>query len=337
MLKMTVSHDMKPDCRQTFASITDALSRIPKENNEPVLVTVMPGTYYEKITIDRPHVRLVGSSAKDCIITYDDYANDSMPDGSKRGTFRSYTLFVDADDIVLENLTIHNSSAPRSKAGQAIALYADGDILTVKACRLESFQDTLFTGPLPPNPIKPGGFVGPKEFAKRRVGRQYYKDCYICGDVDFIFGSAVAYFETCEIASVFSEKLPPAKDGSTPTYGYATAASTPAGSPYGYVFDECRFTSTCPKESVYLGRPWRDYAQTVLLNCFLDEHIRPEGFHDWNKPEARTNCLYAEYKSYGPGADNGRNARADFVKVLSDEEALRYTRDKVLGDFAIPQ
>lgn len=331
MIEFTVTPGRNDIRSNIFPSVTEALSHLPGDPGIPVTVRVMPGIYREKITLDRPNVRLIGSSAEDCILTYDDFANDVMPDGSKRGTFRSYTMLVDADNITLENLTVSNSASPRSKAGQAIALYADGDRLTVTGCRLTGFQDTLFTGPLPPAPMQPGGFTGPKEFAERRMTRQYYKDCYICGDVDFIFGSAIAYFETCEIASVFSEELPLTPGGSAPVYGYATAASTPDGSPYGYVFDRCRFTSTCPKNSVYLGRPWRDYAQTVLLNCFLGEHVRPEGFHDWNKENARKNCFYAEYKSYGPGAAADPAARADFVRALSNEDILRYSRENVLG------
>ncbi len=331
MLKLTVAPDGASAAANTFPTITQAIAHIPADSSEPVTIEVAPGVYEEKITLNRPDVHLIGSSAGECVITYGDYARDLMPDGSKRGTFRSYTFLLDADRVTLENLTIRNSAFPRSKAGQAVALYADGDNLCIKSCRLESYQDTLFTGPLPPAPMQIGGFTGPKEFAERRVGHHYYKDCYICGDVDFIFGSAIAYFENCEIASVFSEKLPPEPDGSAPVYGYATAASTPEGSPYGYVFDRCRFTSTCPKASVYLGRPWRDYAQTVLLSCELGEHIRPEGFHDWNKPQARETVLYAEYGSTGPGAAPDR--RADFVRLLSAEEALHYAKELVLPGF----
>lgn len=331
MLKLTVAPNGNPAAENTFSTITQAIAQIPKDNDEPVVIEIAPGTYEEKITLDRSRVHLIGTSAAECVITYGDYARDLMPDGSKRGTFRSYTFLLDADHVTLENLTIRNSAFPRSKAGQAVALYADGDDLCIRSCRLESYQDTLFTGPLPPAPMQIGGFTGPKEFAERRVGHHYYKDCYICGDVDFIFGSAIAYFENCEIASIFSEELPAEPDGSTPVYGYATAASTPEGSPYGYVFDHCRFTSTCPEASVYLGRPWRDYAQTVLINCELGGHIRPEGFHDWNKPNARETVFYAEYGSTGPGA--APNRRADFVHILSAEEALLYTKARVLPNF----
>lgn len=318
-----------PQTENCFSTIGEAIDALPVNADTPVTILIKPGIYHEKLELARPNVTLLGEDAKNTIITYDDCATQLMPDGSKRGTFRSYTLFLNANDITLKNLTIQNASFPRSKAAQALALYADGDRICLKDCRLESYQDTLFTGPLPPAPLSPGGFTGPKEFAERIVGRQLYQNCYICGDIDFIFGSAVAYFENCEIASVFSEELSPDANGNTPVYGYATAASTPEGYPYGYVFDHCSFTGTCPKGSVYLGRPWRNFAKTVLLNCHLGSHIRPEGFHDWNKKEAHDTIFYAEYQSTGDGASPDQ--RASFVRQLSDEEARSYTKENVLS------
>ena len=329
MINLTVSKTNTG--KNHYSSLTEAIAAIPADSAEPVTIFLSAGTYHEKVTIARPFVTLIGEDTDTTIITYDDCATQLMPDGSKRGTFRSYTMFLDGDDITLSNLTIRNAAFPRSKAGQALALYADGDRIIVKNCRLESYQDTLFTGPLPPAPLSPGGFTGPKEFAQRIVGRQYYTNCYICGDIDFIFGSAIAYFESCEIASVYSEELASDKDGNTPVYGYATAASTPEGYPYGYVFHNCRFTGTVPDRSVYLGRPWRDYAKTVLLNCYLGSHIRQEGFHDWNKPNARENCFYAEYQSYGPGAVTDSSLRAPYVRQLTDAEAALHAKEKVLG------
>ena len=323
MLQLIVSSKGSLTSSQYYPTITDALNAIPASCTEPVEIQVGPGVYTEKVTIAHPNVSIKGTHREECILTYGDYAFALMPDGSKRGTFRSYTCFVDADHVTLENLTIRNSSAPRSKVGQAIALYADGDHLTLRNCRLESFQDTLFTGPLPPTALQPGGFTGPKEFAPRRVGRQLYENCTICGDIDFIFGSAIAFFDRCEIVSVVSE------EGTAGILGYATAASTPEGLPYGYVFDHCRFTGNLPKGSVYLGRPWRDYAKTVLLHCYLGEHIHPAGFHDWNKPAARERCCYAEYQNFGPGASASK--RDPFVHQLSAEEATLYTRERVLN------
>lgn len=331
MLQYVVSKTLQGE--NHFLTVGQAIAALPADTDLPVTIFIKPGTYHEKIELKRSNVILMGENARETILTYDDCATQLMPDGSKRGTFRSYTMLIDADDIVLKNLTIRNAAYPRSKAGQALALYADGDKILVKDCRLESYQDTLFTGPLPPAPLSPGGFTGPKEFDERIVGRQLYQNCYICGDIDFIFGSATAYFENCEIASVYSEKLESDKDGNAPVYGYATAASTPEGYSYGYVFDHCNFTSTCPDRSVFLGRPWRNYAKTILLHCTLGSHIRPEGFHDWNKKEAHDTILYAEYLSNGPGAFPSE--RASFVKQLSKEESLFYSKEKVLSGWIL--
>lgn len=295
-------------------SINEMIRTIPVDSEEETILHLAPGTYYEKVVINRPHLCLTGQSPENTIICFDDYANKKMPDGSSYGTFRSWTMLLDASFVTLENLTISNTSRPRKEVGQAIALYADGDQLHIRNCRLLSLQDTLFTGPLPPTERKPGGFVGPKEFAPRINGRQYYENCYICGNVDFIFGSASAWFTNCHIEAISDSEDCPA---------YLTAASTPEGQAIGYVFDRCRLTGKGFKPgSVYLGRPWRDFARTVFLNCYMDESIHPAGFHDWNRPEAHQTVLYGEYYCYGPGAS--RTDRVPFCRELSEEEAAGY-------------
>ena len=179
--------------------------------------------------------------------------------------------------------------------------------------------------PLPPEEYEPGGFRGPTESAPRINGRQYYHNCYICGDIDFIFGSATAYFEGCTIAS-----LGP---------GYVTAASTPEGQEYGYVFHDCRFAAEgCPQHAAYIGRPWRDYARVVLMDCAIGAHIHPAGFHDWGKEHAHGTVLFAEYHSYPQDADCGCAdscrpfaQRADFVDTLDGAQAAHFSRELVLA------
>ena len=310
--------------RDGFATISEAIAscmdKVPMD--ERVIICVSPGIYRERLEIRRPNVTLKGLAApEDTVIVCDHYANERMEDGSKRGTFRSYVLLLDGDGCRLENLTIRNEAYPRSKVGQAVALYADGDGIEVKNCHLESYQDTLFTGPLPPTPMTPGGFTGPKEFDERKMGRQRYENCVIRGDVDFIFGSAAAYFKNCDVISLnaLTEADQAPESG---ILGYVTAASTPEGWPVGYVFEDCRFLSEgCPPCSVYLGRPWRNFAKTVLIHCELGVHVHPAGFHDWNKPDCHETITYGECASYGPGADPSR--RADYVRQVSADEARR--------------
>lgn len=311
----------------TFHSVTEAIDSIPSANQTPVCIEIAPGFYHEKIILDKPFVTLVGTgqTPAETIISYDDFAYDRMSDGSKRGTFRSYTLFAHASDITLKNLTIENASGDSQTHGQAIALYAECDRFMVDSCRLLGHQDTLFTGPLPPKEIEPNGFVGPTQFAPRINGRHYYRNCYICGDIDFIFGSATAYFEQCTLESL-RRSTPAEYDADIPE-GYVTAASTPEGQRYGYVFFQCDFTShDCPSASVYLGRPWRDFAKTVLIDCTLGTHIHPAGFHDWNKTQARKTIYYAEHTR------TPSFTRADFVHTLSVAETDSYAKEAVLSE-----
>ncbi len=357
--KLYVSFDKAKE--GSFASVTEALCSIPKENRSPVTILIAPGRYHEKITVDRPFVTLegTGQNSSDTVLTFDDYANDMMEDGTKRGTFRSYSVFVDANDVILKNLTIENASGDSLTHGQAIALYADGDRLIVDSCRLLGHQDTLFTAPLPPKEIQKNGFIGPKQSAPRLHRRQYYKNCYICGDIDFIFGGATAYFENCTIESLrhFPEETGQAQDGhiragqarvgqaqagqarvgqaqagqaqAGHVQGYVTAASTPEDKEYGYVFSNCKLISEeCPDGTVYLGRPWRNYARTVFLDCSFGKHIHPELFHDWNKPEARSTILYALSHENLP---EEYPDRADFVQEVKAEQLAFYTKEKVLA------
>lgn len=303
-----------------FTSIQAALDTISPDNTSEIILKIHNGIYKERVTVSVPYVTFVGESREDTILTYDLYARMPSEDIGKLGTFRSYSCMIDTHDFTAMNMTFENSSGPGVDVGQALALYVDGDRIMFDNCRFLGGQDTIFTGPLPPKEVEPNGFIGPKQFAPRINGRHYYRNCYIEGDIDFIFGSAAAYFEKCEFFS---------KNTGSPINSYVTAASTPEGQEYGYVMESCRFTGNCPPHSAYLGRPWREYAKTVLLNCWMDEHICPEGWHDWGKEKAHTTALYAEYNSSGPGAV--MNMRPEWVKQLHMEELAPYTRQQVLA------
>ena len=126
------------------------------------------------------------------------YAREKMPDGSKRGTFRSYSVLVDGDNVRFRNCVFENTAGRGCDVGQAIALYIDGDGIVLENCHLRGHQDTLFLAPLPDKEIIPGGFTGPKQFTERKRRTVYFKNCRIEGGVDFIFGGATAYFEPSE-------------------------------------------------------------------------------------------------------------------------------------------
>ena len=312
-----------------YRSISDALAaadQLYPNAEQSVRIHVDPGEYRERVEIHRPHVTLVGETADSVRIVGGLGAKMPSSDGSgvdgTLGTFRTYTVLVDADDVRLENLTIVNDAGDGREVGQAIALYADGDRLVVDACCITGHQDTLFLGPLPPREVKPGGFIGPKQFAPRRVGRQYFRRCRIEGDVDFIFGGARAYYEGSEIRSL---------NRNMDVNGYVTAASTPEGEPYGFVFHGCSFTAPqdVAPDSVYLGRPWREGAQTVLIDCWLGQHIKREGWWDWNKPAAHERACYAGAILHGPAGDVA--GWVPWARELDAAATARYAREQMLA------
>jgi pectinesterase len=312
---MIVSLDGSGD----FTSIQAAIDAVPEQSRDRTIIHIKNGLYREKVHITKPRISLSGESRDNTVILWNDFALMKDDKGENINTFQTYTLFAGGDDFIAENLTVENGAGPGKVVGQAVALYADGDRTIIKNCRIIGNQDTLFTGPLPPFPLTVNKFGGPRDGMPRVKSRQYYEDCYIKGDVDFIFGSATAVFKSCEIVS---------NDPGQDINGYITAASTPQEEKFGYVFIDCRLTSSARPESIYLGRPWRNYAKTVFINCFMGEHIKHEGWSNWDKPESEKTVEYAEYNSQGPGSQIEK--RVGWAKALSGRQSKIYNAEKVL-------
>lgn len=311
---ITVAKDNSGD----FNSIQQAVDSIPA--GTPETIYIKKGIYKERVEVRKNNISFVGESTDDTIITESYYARMIMPDGSKRGTFRSYTFFVYADNFTASNLTFENAAGFGDEFGQAIAVYAEGDNITFRNCKILGHQDTLFTGPLPMKEKQPGGFTGPTIDGIRRVVHQLYEDCYIAGEIDFIFGSATAYFKNCTLFAL---------NRNQEINAFYTAPSTYEGQAFGYVFESCTFTGNCPPKSVALSRPWRIHAKTVLLNCSYSDQIIDEGFTDWNKPESHETVYYAEYNGHGEGFKPEK--RAAYVHQLNESEAALYTLENIMN------
>lgn len=278
--------------------ITAALN-LADEVSGPVSIELDPGVYREKLAILRPGIAIYGTAAEEVRIVWDDGASTPHGEIGRLGTFNSYTLYLGAPDCRLSDVTVENAAGPGETAGQAVALYADADRILVERCRLVGHQDTVCTGPLPDDPppkspphLLPYHRIGPD----RPPFRQWYRDCRIVGDIDFIFGSARALFQNCEIASR-------RRSGGGP--GYICAPSHPAGETWGFVFSRCRLTGDAPEGSVYLGRPWRKNGRAGFFACSLGGHIHRAGWHNWDDPENEAAAGFTEVGSSGPGAADG--------------------------------
>ena len=260
------------------------------------------GTHYTKLSFDDAYYRengienqslhIKGAGMDATTISWSDGGFDKAPDdkGIKLGTFRSYTMFVSGNEVIIEDLTIENTAGDGRIRGQAIALYADASKVTCRRVHLKGHQDTLFMSPLPLEEREKDGFTGPRQNSPRLMTTQYYEDCIIEGDVDFIFGGANATFKNCTIVSLYRAPLrdmttiskeQPATYVEQAVQGFVCAPNTPEGES-GFRFIDCSFiTDRCPDGSVYLARPWRPYGAAVFKNCTFGPHIHPDLFAGW--------------------------------------------------------
>lgn len=276
-----------------FRNIDDAIEVCRAFMEYHKVIFVKKGTYKEKLIVPSwlTNIEICGEDRDNTIITYDDHANVFIPGTDRKmGTFRTYTVRVDGNDITFRNITIENNAA---RLGQAVALHTQGDRLTFVNCRILGNQDTVYTGGI--------------------NTRLYFKDCHIEGTTDFIFGPSTAWFENCTILSR--------------TDSYITAASTPQNVEYGYVFNRCKIVAAEGVSKVYLGRPWRPYAHTLFMNCQLGKHILPVGWHNWSNTQNETTARYCEYDNHGEGA--ATKERAAWTRQLTRKEAAKVTLENV--------
>jgi pectinesterase len=285
----------------------DSLEREPPDQADTLYI--LSGIYNETVRIYRSYLTIIGIGLVE--ITMNRYAKERDEAGEEINTFATPTLFLGGTNLVLENLVITNSAGQGEHIGQAIAVYAHCDQTVFRDCTFKGHQDTLFTGPLPPAPRERGAFGGVPLREHHAQYHQLYQHCYIEGTIDFIFGSAAAYFDQCEIRSLRHYEN---------NTGYITAASTPEGQPHGYIFKNCFLTAEPDIAPVFLGRPWREYAKTVFVGCQMGSHIHSLGWDNWNNV---ANELTVSYQEFGvKDAANVRKQRVPWADCFEEGEEV---------------
>jgi pectin methylesterase-like acyl-CoA thioesterase/dienelactone hydrolase len=280
-----------------YKTVQAALDAIPLNNKNPATIFIKKGIYNEKLLLNstKNFVTLIGEDKFNTILTYNDHTGKLSPSGDTINTRTSWSFKIEANDFTAENITFENDAG--FTAGQAVAVESDGDKAVFKNCRFLGNQDVLFTN--------------------NDNSRQYFENCYIEGTTDFIFGSSTVWFQQCHIHSKKNSHI--------------TAASTPKGKSFGYIFNDCILTGDTALHNVSLGRPWRPYAHVMYMNCFIGEHIKAEGWANWNNTENYLTARYEEFKNYGTSANPG--IRVKWAKQLTDEEVKKYTLKNVFGDW----
>ncbi|KAF3790042.1 putative pectinesterase 53 [Nymphaea thermarum] len=276
-----------------FTTIQDAIDSLPAINSVRVIIRVNPGTYVEKVSIPatKAFITLEGSGPDVTVVQWGDTAQTLGPNGRPLGTFNSATFAVNSPYFLARNITFQNTTPvppPGAVGMQAVALRVSGDTAAFVGCRILGAQDTLYD----------------------QMGRHYYKDCFIEGSVDFIFGNALSLFEGCQLHAIAQ------------SYGALTAQNRMSLSEdTGFSFVNCRVTGS---GVVLLGRAWGNFSRVVFAYTYLDNIIIPQGWYNWGDPAREMTVFYGEYKCLGPGASYA--GRVAWSKELTDEEAKPFIK-----------
>ena len=294
----------------SFATVQAAINAVAAGGT----VSLKPGTYHEVITVpaSKTGITLRGTTGKaaDVVIDYDNASGTKKPDGSTYGTTGSATATIAANGFTATALTFRNSfdrtAHPEITATQAVAMKATGDRMVFDNVTFLGHQDTLYADTA----------------AVGTVGRQYYRDCSISGDVDFLFGRATAVFDRATITAL--------DRGSNPN-GYLTAASTRRTNAYGFLIVGSKVVSAAANASFYLGRPWHPsgdvdaIAQVVVRETVLPAAIKATPWTDmsgFSWQDAR----FFEYRNTGPGAGTGADR-----PQLTAAQAATFTAQRYLA------
>ncbi|XP_038698038.1 pectinesterase PPME1-like [Tripterygium wilfordii] len=269
-----------------FKTITEAINSIPSGNTKRVIISLGPGEYQEKVKIERtkPFVTLYGAPSDMPTIVFGGTA-------AEYGTVDSATLIVESDYFVAANIIVKNS-APRPdgerKGAQAVAARISGDKSALYNCKLIGFQDTLCDD----------------------KGLHFFKDCFITGTVDFIFGNAKSLYLNTEINVIPEE-------GFTVITAHARQGNS---EDTGYSFVHCKVTGA--GKGAYLGRAWMPNPKVIFAFSDLGSAVAPEGWSDNFKPERANTAFFGEYQCKGTGANPA--ARAKFTKQLAPPQANEF-------------
>lgn len=282
-----------------YTSLQVAINAAPSNSVTPYRIFVKKGKYIEKVTIpsNKPFLHVVGEGINEVVFSWDDYAG-------KPGVTEIATITINSNDCVFMNMTIENSWGRKNDGPQALAVKATGDRIIFKNCKMVSGQDTVM--------------------AHGNGKRQYFRNCYIDGNTDYIYGSAIAVFDSCVLFN--RDRV----DGSTSSV--FTAASTPPGQTYGYVFRDCLLPNNNGQTAYTLGRPWGNAApphtsetKVVFLNCRMGTTVKPERWQVWTSETNTSLITYAEYKTrYFSGALVDLSKRVSWSKEFTDEQAAPY-------------
>ncbi|MQM00332.1 hypothetical protein Taro_033067 [Colocasia esculenta] len=302
LLKQQQAKKLKPnvvvakDGSGNFKTISEALAAMPAKYKGRYVIYVKAGIYDESPTVTKNmmNVTMYGDGSRKTIVN----GNKNFVDGTR--TFQTATFVAIGEGFMAIDMGFRNSAG--AVKHQAVALRVQSDRAIFLNCRMEGYQDTLYA----------------------QTHRQYYRSCVVAGTVDFIFGDAAAIFQNCNL--VVRRPLDNQQNIVTAQGRVDRRQST------GFVIQSCRFIADkklkvagAPPIRSYLGRPWKEYSRTIIMESTIGDFIHPDGYMPWEGDFALKTLYYGEYGNKGPGAGLAKRVSWPGFRVINKQEAVKYT------------
>ncbi|KAI5594272.1 hypothetical protein BDE02_03G062700 [Populus trichocarpa] len=290
---VTVAKDGSGDCE----TLREAVGKIPKKSESKFIIHVKEGVYVENVILDKSkwNVMIYGEGKDKTIVS----GSLNFVDGTP--TFSTPTFAVAGKGFFARDMKFINTAG--AEKHQAVAFRSGSDMSVFYRCAFDAFQDTLYA----------------------HSNRQFYRDCDITGTIDFIFGNAAVVFQNCNI----QPRQPLANQFNTIT---AQGKKDPNQNT-GISIQKCKFSVfdnvTAP---TYLGRPWKDYSTTVIMQSDIGSFLRPLGWISWvSGVDPPATIFYAEYQNTGSGANvDGRVKWTGYKPALTVDEAGKFAVDSFI-------
>ncbi|KAI9119903.1 hypothetical protein K1719_009292 [Acacia pycnantha] len=285
-----------------FKTVSEAVRAAPEKSSKRYVIRIKAGVYKENVEVlkKKTNIMFLGDGRKNTIIT----GSRNVVDGST--TFHSATVAVVGEGFLARDITFENTAGHAKH--QAVALRVGSDFAAFYQCDFLGYQDTLYV----------------------HHNRQFFISCLITGTVDFIFGNSAALFQDCDIHA----RLP----GSGQKNMVTAQGRVDPNQNTGIVIQKCRIGATSDLEAqkkdfkTYLGRPWKEYSRTVIMQSTISDVIDPVGWHEWNGDFALNTLFYGEYQNSGAGAGTANRVKWKGYKVItSASEAQQFTAASFIG------
>ncbi|KAH7573540.1 hypothetical protein ACOSP7_007279 [Xanthoceras sorbifolium] len=285
-----------------YKTITEALEFVPKDNNATYVIHIKEGVYQETVLLTKhmTNVMFIGDGPTKTKIT----GNKNFIDGTN--TMRTATVSILGANFMAKDMGFENSAGAIKH--QAVALRVQAHKSIFYNCQMDGYQDTLYV----------------------HAHAQFYRDCTISGTIDFIFGDAAAIFQNC--------KMIVRKPLDNQNCIVTAQGRNNSRSVTGLVLQNCTITGDAeyvPVKDVnkaYLGRPWKEYSRTLIMQSQIDDIIQPDGWLPWQGTFALDTCWYGEYGNRGAGSKRNKRVKWKGIKKVSTQQAYSFTISRFISE-----